>query len=93
MELTAIRTGRKITAYEYRGVSITRNDSEGGTLWEWTLIRAYRGPDVIQVRTKDEIITHIDKTLDSKGRDWYAKPVIYIAHNGKLVDARLLGAE
>lgn len=92
MELTPIRTGRKITGYTYRGVSVIRKDNDGTTLWAWGLVRYLDGAQLREVKTKNEITAQIDKTLDSKGRDYYAKPVIYVAHNGLLVDARLIEA-
>jgi hypothetical protein len=89
MELVAIRTGRKITAYKYRDVLITRNDDEGVTLWEWTKTRL-DGPVLCQAKTKSEITEQIDKSLKKGLRDWHARLVEYVAHDGNLIDARLI---
>lgn len=90
MELVTIRTGRKITAYQYRGVLVTRTEYNGVTLWEWTQTRL-DGPQLRQVKTKDAFIATIDRSLKPGGRDWYGKPVEYVAHDGQLIDVRLIG--
>jgi len=87
-KITEIREGRKVIAFRYRDVFVTRIESDGVTLWRHQLHRYHGGQIDVDARTKAEAIEQIDKSF-RPGRDWYAKPVIYVAVDGELIDARL----
>jgi len=75
-KLRRFRTDGKLH-YEYRNVLIWKE----GNYFVWEMQRISDTTWRYFNRLKNTTAA-IDKALDETGRDWYAKPVRYIAHNG-----------
>lgn len=87
-QITEIRDNRKVIAFRYRDVFVTRIEFDGVTWWQHQKHRFTGGQIDVLAKTKAEAVEQINKTL-VPGRDWYGKPVVYVVLDGELIDARL----
>lgn len=89
-KITYIRDGHAVLGFRYRDVLVTRIESDGVKYWQCELVRW--GADVFDAahNTKNDAIEYIDAVLDYEGRNHRGHSVGYVAHDGNLIDVRLL---